>query len=131
MEVRDQLFDLVKYLDELSVAPNWADFVKWRLQPMSRRLDFNKDFRNHQARHGVSVKDEDEWMENDAAARWLRKNGNGALRKPDRRLSGQQAAPSGTKSPRRKRLKLRHAIIDPCDPHDQLPGVKLRRMPWR
>ena len=98
---------------------------------MSRRLDFNQDLRNRQARHGVSVKDEDEWMENDAAARWLRKNGNGALRKPDRRLSGQQAAPSGTKSPRRKRLKLRHAIIDPCDPHDQLPGVKLRRMPWR
>jgi hypothetical protein len=53
------------------------------------------------------------------------------LRKGDRRLSDQQAAPSGTKSPRRKRLKLRHATIDPCDPHDQLPGVKLRRMPWR
>jgi hypothetical protein len=43
---------------------------------MSRRLDFSKDFRNHQARHGVSLKDEAEWMENDAAARWLRKNGN-------------------------------------------------------
>ena len=41
---------------------------------MSRRLDFGKDFRNRQARYGVSVKDETEWMENDAAARWLQKN---------------------------------------------------------
>ena len=29
---------------------------------MSRRLDFNRDFRNRQARYGVSVKDEIEWM---------------------------------------------------------------------
>jgi hypothetical protein len=42
---------------------------------MSRRLDFKNAFRNHQARYGVSVKDEAEWMENDAAACWLRKNG--------------------------------------------------------
>ncbi len=98
---------------------------------MSRRLDFNQDLRNRQARHGVSVKDEAEWMENDAAARWLKKMENRALRKPDHRLSDQQAAPSGTKSPRRKSLKLRHAVIDPCDPHDQLPGVDMRRMPWR
>ena len=81
---------------------------------MSRRLDFNQDFRNRQAKYGLSVKDETKWMENDAAARWLQKNENRALRKADRRLSGQQAASSGTKSPRRKRLKLRHAIIDPC-----------------
>jgi hypothetical protein len=40
---------------------------------MSRRLDFGKDFHNRQARYGLSVKDEAEWMENDAAARWLRK----------------------------------------------------------
>jgi len=86
---------------------------------MSRRLDFNQDLRNRQARHGVSVKDEAEWMENDAAARWLQKNGNRALRKGDRRLSDQQAAPSGPKSPRRKSLKLRHTVIDPCDPHDR------------
>jgi len=45
---------------------------------MSRRLDFNKDFRNRQARYGVSVKDEAEWMEHDAAGRWLRKNENRA-----------------------------------------------------
>ena len=98
---------------------------------MSRRLDFNKDFRNRQARYGLSVKDEAEWMENDAAARWLQRNENRALRKADHRLSDQQAAPAGTKSPRRKSLKLRHAVIDPCDPHDQLPGVDMRRMPWR
>jgi hypothetical protein len=97
---------------------------------MSRRLDFNKDFRNDQARHGLSVKDEDEWMKNDAAARWLQKIENRASRKSDHRLSGQQTATSGTKSPRRKSLKLRHAIIDPRDPHDQLPGVDMRRMPW-
>ena len=41
---------------------------------MSRRLDFNKAFRNEQARYGLSVKDEAEWMENDAAARWLIKH---------------------------------------------------------
>jgi hypothetical protein len=29
----------------------------------SRRLDFNKALRNHQARYGLSVKDETEWME--------------------------------------------------------------------
>jgi hypothetical protein len=33
---------------------------------MSKRLDFARDFRNHQARYGLSVKDEAEWMENDA-----------------------------------------------------------------
>jgi hypothetical protein len=57
---------------------------------MSRRLDFNKDFRNRQARYGLSVKDEAEWIENDAAARWLQKNENRALRKEDHRLSDQQ-----------------------------------------
>ena len=60
---------------------------------MSRRLDFNKDFRNRQARYGLSVKDEAEWMENDAAARWLRKNGNLALRKADHRSSSTSCAP--------------------------------------
>ena len=98
---------------------------------MSRRLDFNQDFRNRQARYGISVTDEAEWMENDAAARWLRRNGNHKSQQLDRRSSDQQAASSGTKSPRRKRLKLRHAVIDPCDPHDQLSGVDMRRAPWR
>jgi hypothetical protein len=41
---------------------------------MGRRLDFNKAYRNEQARYGLSVKDEAEWMENDAAARWLRRH---------------------------------------------------------
>jgi hypothetical protein len=41
---------------------------------MSRRLDFNKASRNVQARYGLSVKDEAEWMENDAAARWSRRH---------------------------------------------------------
>jgi hypothetical protein len=98
---------------------------------MSRRLDFNQDFRDRQARHGMSVKDEAEWMENDAAARWLQKNENRALRKADHRLSAQQAASSAMKLPRRKRLKLKHAVIDPCDPYDQLAGVDMRRAPWR
>jgi hypothetical protein len=97
---------------------------------MSRRLDFNKDFRNHRASYGVSVKDETEWMENDAAARWLQKNENRALRRANHRLSDQQAAASGTKSPRQKNLKLGHADLDPCDPHDQLAGVDMRRVPW-
>ena len=63
---------------------------------MSRRLDFGKNFRNRQARHGVSLKDEAEWMKNDAAALWLEKMENRALRKPDHRLSGQQAALSAS-----------------------------------
>jgi hypothetical protein len=53
---------------------------------MSRRLDFGKDFRNHQARYGMSVKEKTEWMKNDAAARWLQKNENRALRKADHHL---------------------------------------------
>ena len=98
---------------------------------MSRRLDFSKDSRNRQARYGVSVKDEAEWMENDAAARWLQKNGDRALRKGDHRFPAQHAAASGMKLPPRKSLKRRHADLDPCDPHDQLPGVDMRRIPWR
>ena len=77
---------------------------------MSRRLDFNKDFRNRQARYGLSVKDEAEWIENDAAARWLQKNENRALRKEDHRFSDQQDAPSGTKSSRRDMQLLIRAI---------------------
>jgi hypothetical protein len=69
---------------------------------MSRRLDFNQDFRNRQAKYGLSVKDETKWMENDAAARWLQRNENRALRKADHRLSNQQAAPSRKKSPHEK-----------------------------
>jgi hypothetical protein len=98
---------------------------------MSRRLDFNQDFRNRQAQYGLNVKDEAEWMENDAAARWLRKNENHALPKEDHGFPAQQAAASGMKLPRRKRLKHRHADLDPCDPHDQLAGVDMRRMPWK
>ena len=85
---------------------------------MSRSLDFGKDFRNHQARHGLSVKDETEWMENDGAARWLQKNENRALRKGDHRFPAQHTAASGIKLPRRKSLKRRLADLDPCDPHD-------------
>jgi hypothetical protein len=103
-------------------------FKEWIF--MSKRLDFGQDLRNRQARHGLNVKDEAEWMENDAAARWLRRNKNRALRKADHRLSDQQAAPSGTKSPHRKSLKHRHADLDPRDPHDELPGVDMRRAPW-
>ena len=95
---------------------------------MNRRLDFNHEFRNRQAKHGLNVKDDAEWMKNDAAARWLQKNENRALRKADHRLSDRQAAPSARKSPRQK--KGRHAAIDPCDPNNQLAGVDMRRAPW-
>jgi hypothetical protein len=64
---------------------------------MSKRLDFGQDLRNRQARHGLNVKDEAEWMKNDAAANWLRKG--------DYRLSAQQSACSGTTLRPRKRLK--------------------------
>jgi hypothetical protein len=66
---------------------------------MSRRLDFNQDSRNRQAKYGLSVKDEAEWMENDAAARWLQRNENRGLRKADHRLLAHQPASRGTKSP--------------------------------
>jgi hypothetical protein len=72
---------------------------------MSRRLDFNQDVRNRQAKYGLNVKDETEWMTNDAAARWLQRNENQALRKADHRLSDQQAARSARKSARRKKVK--------------------------
>jgi hypothetical protein len=54
---------------------------------------------------GLSVKDETEWMENDAAARWLQRNENRALRKADHSLVDQQASPSARKSARRKKVK--------------------------
>jgi hypothetical protein len=88
-------------------------FKEWIF--MSKRLDFRQDLRNRQARHGLNVKDEAERMENDAAARWLQRNGNRALRKGDHRFSAQRAASSAMKLPRRKRLKHRHAAIDPCE----------------
>jgi hypothetical protein len=97
---------------------------------MSRRLDFEKASRNHQAKYGLSVKDEGEWMKNDAAANWLRKHETRALRKGDCRLSAQQPACSGTKVPPRKRLKHKHSDLDAHDPHDQLAGVNMRQVPW-
>jgi len=69
---------------------------------MSRRLNFNQDFRNRQAKYGLNVKDDAEWMKNDAAARWLQRNENQVLRKAGQRLSDQQAAPSRKKSGRKK-----------------------------
>jgi hypothetical protein len=97
---------------------------------MSRRLDFNRDFRNHQTRHGVSVKDEAEWMKNDAAACWLRRNENRTSHKAHRRPSTQAFASSEVKVCPRKRRKERHADLDPRDPHDQPAGVDLRQIPW-
>jgi hypothetical protein len=55
------------------------------LKIMGRRLDFEKASRNHQAKYGLSVKDEAEWMENDTAARWLARNANRASQKADYR----------------------------------------------
>jgi hypothetical protein len=97
---------------------------------MGRRLDFEKASRNHQAKYGLSVKDEGEWMENDAAASWLRKNKSRAFRKGDHRLPAQQPACSGMRRPRRKNLKRTHADLDPFDPHDQLAGVDMKQLPW-
>jgi hypothetical protein len=81
---------------------------------MSRRLDFNHDFRRRQAAYGVSVKDEAEWMKTDAAARWLQRHGPHALQKRD---SPAQAPASSEVNVRpRKSCNERHADIDPCDP---------------
>jgi hypothetical protein len=90
---------------------------------MGRRLDFEKASRNHQAKYGLSVKDDGEWMENDAAANWLRKNKSRAFRKGDHRLPAQQPACSGMRRHRRKHLKRTHADLDPFDPHDQLADI--------
>ena len=97
---------------------------------MSRRLDFNHDFRRRQAAYGLSVKDEAEWMKDDAAARWLRSNSNRALHKADRCTLEPQPI-SEVKVPPRKSRKHRHADLDPCDPHDQLAGVDMKRVPWK
>jgi hypothetical protein len=97
---------------------------------MSRRLDFGKDFRHRQAKYGLSMKDESEWMENDAAANWLRRNANHASEKADHRPSRERTACSGTKVPPRKRLKHKHSDLDAHDPHDQLAGVDMRQVPW-
>jgi hypothetical protein len=98
---------------------------------MSKRLDFGQDLRNRQARHGLNVKDEAEWMENDAAANWLRKNESRALRKSEFAVSTQRSASCGMKLPRRRRLKNMHADLDPCDPHDQLASVDMAKIPWK
>ena len=98
---------------------------------MGRRLDYNKAYRNEQARYGLSVKDEAEWMENDAAARWLARNERRATQKPDRRPPAARLACRGMNLPPRKKLKRRHADLDPCDPYDQLPGVDMRQVPWK
>jgi hypothetical protein len=98
---------------------------------MGRRLDFNKVSRNEQARYGLSVKDETEWMKNDAAARWLARNANRASQKADYRPSAERRTCCDMKIHRRKRPKHRHADLDPFDPHDQLAGVDMKRMPWK
>ena len=97
---------------------------------MSRRLDFNQDFRNRQARYGLNVKDETEWMTNDAAARWLQRNGNRASRKADRCASEPQPVYQVKASPRKSR-KRRLADLAPSGPHDQLAGVNMKQLPWR
>jgi hypothetical protein len=95
---------------------------------MSRRLDFNRDFRKRQARYGLSVKDEVEWMENDAASRWLQRNRN---RPPQDRCASEPQPVSQVQVSPRKSRKRRLADLDPCDPHDQLAGVDMKQLPWR
>jgi hypothetical protein len=97
---------------------------------MSRRLDFNRDFRRRQAAYGFSVKDEAEWMENDVAAGWLRRNGNRPPHKGERCAPDREPI-SQVKVPSRKSRKHRHADLDPCDPHNQLAGVDMKQLPWR
>ena len=98
---------------------------------MSRRLDFEKASRNHQARYGLSVKDEAEWMENDAAGRWLARNANRGSQKAGYRPSAERRTSCDMKIHRRKSLKRTHADLDPCDPHDQLAGVDMKQLPWK
>jgi hypothetical protein len=98
---------------------------------MGRRLDFNKVSRNEQARYGLSVKDEAEWMENDAASRWLARNAHRASQKLGYRPSPERGPCCGVKMHRRKSLKRAHADLDPRDPYDQLAGVDMKRMPWK
>src|SRR5262249_5136787 len=96
---------------------------------MSRRLDFNHDFRRRQARYGLSLKDEADWLKNDVAARWLQRNKNRASRKADRCASEPQPVSQVKASPRKSR-KRSHADLDPSDPHDQVAGVEMGQLPW-
>jgi hypothetical protein len=78
---------------------------------MGRRLDFNKAFRNEQARYGLSVKDEAEWMENDTATQWLRRRSRRASRLVDHQPSLQRCRSHGMELPVRKRLnRRRHQV---------------------
>ena len=95
---------------------------------MGRRLDFEQAFRKYQARNGLSVKDEGAWMKNDVAARWLRRNGSDTSQHADHCPSARQPSSSGMKLHRRK--KHRDADLDPDDPHDQLSGLDMKRIPW-
>ena len=98
---------------------------------MSRRLDFEKESRNHQAKYGLSVRDEGEWMKNDAAANWLRRNANRASQKADYRRSAERRTSCDMKIHRRKNSKRTHADLDPFDPHDQLAGADMKQLPWK
>jgi hypothetical protein len=64
---------------------------------MGRRLDFTKAFRNEQARYGLSVKDEAEWMENDVAARWLQRRSHCASQLIDHHHASSQRRGSNDK----------------------------------
>ena len=69
---------------------------------MGRRLDFEKASHKYQAKSGLSVKDEAEWMKSDAPARWLRRDENRTSRKSGFAVSAQRSASCGMKlaSPR-------------------------------
>jgi hypothetical protein len=94
--------------------------------PTAKRLDFAKDFRYRQAKFGLSIKDDFEWSENEAAARWLRRHTNCSSQPGRHRISGRKPAEYGTKLSARKPLNL-----DPCDPHDQVAGVDMKTPPWK
>jgi len=97
---------------------------------MSRRLDYGHDFRKRQAAYGLSVKDEAEWMQDDAAARWLRRNGKHTSQKGDPRPAAKKRSSSEKQLRPRQSQKKRHADLDPCDPHDQVAGVDMKQIPW-
>ena len=99
-------------------TPNWAGLSHTtELAFMSRRLDYGHDFHKRQAAIRLEC---ERRSQNDAAARWLRRNGYHASQKSDHRASAQQPAFSEGKVHPAKTLQHRHADLDPCDPHDQL-----------
>jgi len=96
---------------------------------LARKIDWERQTLSRKARIGLSVKDEAEFMQNDAAARWLARREQ-VLAKPNKPATPllKQKPSTRTKSARPSAASFE--ALDPQDPHHQLADVDMSRPPW-